>query len=330
VGLVRRLLLLPALGLLLGAGAASAQIVSMPHSQVLACMTPAASERGVPAYDPELVQRKDGGTVKVELVFSEPDAEPGLRVLTPEAFAGLISSVRDHVRRFRLPCQKPGTEPARVTLEFRFRPDDGRPVVALPPQDPAHSERLRQARCLMRIAGPAKPDYPPAAARREIQGGLLVRLRFDSPTAPPTHRHLAETAALMLKVEVDEFVKDYRLPCQSGEPVELDIAFMFRLDGGERTVLRDLPLQSFLRFARTLPKPARFDTTTMGCPFDLRMTHYQPFRPHGVRQVGQALPEREDFVDWLSQIELKFDKDTALTVLGDVFTVHVPCVRLDL
>jgi hypothetical protein len=330
VGLGRRLLLLPALGLLLGAGAASAQIVSMPHSQVLECMTPAAGDRGTPFYDPELVRRKDGGTVKVELVFSEPDAEPGVRLLTPTAFRSLTESVRAHVRRFRLPCQKSGAEPARVVLEYLFRPDDGRSVVAMPAVDPVQAERARLSQCLTRISGKERPDYPEAANRRDIQGNLLVRMRFTSPTEPPTHQHLAEPVHDLLKAEVDEFMPGYRLPCHAGGPTEFDVLFTFRIEGGERLVLRDLPLRSLLGLARTVQRPARFDTSTMGCPFELRVTHFQPFKPHLVDQVGQALPERQEFANWLSRIELKFDQATALAVLGDSFTVSVPCVRLDL
>jgi hypothetical protein len=321
------------LALLCAAAAAApawAQQVSPSPSAALACMTPAAAERGVPVYPPEQLERQDGATVRVELLFDGPQAAPRLRRLD-ELFIDepFVRAVRDHVQRLRVPCMPAGAEPVRVQQTYVFRPDDGRDVVALPPRDVESARRAAQRECLTRIAPPAFPEYPPAALRSDLQGSYLVRLRFASPTDPPEAGIVAGPEHRVLRRALLDFLPGYRLPCQQGEPVELDMNFVFRIEGGPRTLLKDMTLRQFVGLARDVP-PARFDFHTMGCPFDLRVQHFQPFKPHVVGQLGEARPERLDFVEWLSQVALKLDEPTALAVLGNDFTVSVPCGTLDL
>ena len=312
------------------ATAAGAQIVSMPVSQAIECLTPPEAERGVPEYPAQELKRKDGGTIRVELVFTAPDAEPAVRVLTTNAFSRLVDAVRDHVRKFRVPCLPPGGEPVRLDQQYVFRPGDARPVFALEPVDQADAERDRQAACLMRITPGEYPAYPTAMLRQGAQGSFLVRLRFTSPSSAPELSFLAEPSfGGALKASVEEFVQGYRLPCLRGEPKTMQLAFVFRVEGGDRTFLQDMPLLQFLRSARTLP-PAQFDFGSMGCPFDLQVTHFQPFAVNVVSQIGESRPERSDFMRWIARIPLRLTDNQAQELLATDFTLSVPCGRLDL
>ena len=318
------------LALLCAAGTAWAQQVSPSPSAALACMTPAAAERGAPVYPPEELKRKDGGEVRVELVFDGPQAAPRLRVLDEHHVgASFVRAVRDHVQRLRVPCMPAGAEPVRVQQTYVFRPDDGRNVVSLPPRSIESAQRAAQRDCVTRIAPPMVPAYPPAALRRDLQGNYLVRLRFASPTDPPEAEIVAGPPHSVLRRALEEFMPGYRLPCQTGEPTSVDLLFMFRIEGGARTVVNDMTLRQFVGLARSVP-PARFDFNAMGCPFDLRVTHFQPYKPHDIGQLGEARAERLDFIAWLSQVQLRLDDKTALAVLGSEFTVSVPCGTLDL
>lgn len=317
------------LGLTCAAGVAYAQQVSVPPSAAIACMTPPEAERGEPVYPPLALERKDGATVRVELAFGAPDTEPTLRLLD-EAFVGqaFVDAVREHVRRLRVPCMAAGGEPVRLTQTYIFRPDDGRNVVSLPPRDAAQAEQARQHACLTRITPERQPDYPPVSLRNSEQGNFLVRLRFASPTEPPLFDIVAGPSHRWLRESLVDFAQGYRLPCQTGAPVSLDILFIFNIEDGERTLLKDLTLRQFVGLARKVP-PGSFDFHTMGCPFDLRVTHYQPWKPHHIGQLDEARAERLDFIEWLSRVELKLDEEAALALLGTTFTLRVPCGTLN-
>jgi hypothetical protein len=313
-----------------GAAPAAAQTVMLAPSEALACMTPPAAERGTPEYPPLALERKDEGTIRVELVFEQADAAPVLRVLSENYDSTMLAAVDRHVRRLRVPCQPAGAEPARIVMEFVFRPDDGRRVVALPPLDASEAERRRQAACLTRIEPGSKPEYPRKAMQDGEQGNFLVRLRFDDPTAPPAATFVAGRESGTLRRSLAAFLPGYRLPCLRGAPVALDVVFKFRLEGGDRVVINDMSLTRLVSAAKTMPLPARFDFNRMGCPFDVRVDYYQPYKDNITHSVGEARPERREFLAWLAGVQLRLADDQQLRVLGDRFTVSVPCATMDL
>ncbi|RVT52454.1 hypothetical protein [Rubrivivax albus] len=313
-----------------GCAGTLAQTVSLPPSEALACMTPPEAERGTPAYPQALVDARIGDTIKVELVFTGPQASPEVRLLEDRVHDRVLTeSVRQHVSAWRVPCMRAGGEPVRIAQTYVFRPDDGRNVVALPPRDAGEAARERQRQCLTRITPDSLPDYPTRARSAEEQGSFLVRLRFATAVDAPDMQIVAGPRSSALRRALADFVPGYRLPCHAGEgPVSLDFLFVFRLQDTRRVVLEDMTLTRFLGAAREVP-PARFDTGAMGCPFDLRVQHFQPFKPHVVGQLGEARPERLDLIEWLSRIELKVERPTALALLGEEFTLSVPCGTLN-
>lgn len=313
-----------------GAAPAAAQTVMLAPSEALACMTPPAAERGTPEYPPLALERKDGGTIRVELVFAQADAAPVVRVLSDNFDTTMLAAVERHVERLRVPCQLAGAEPARIVMEFVFRPDDGRRVAALPPLDASEAERRRQAACLTRIVPGERPEYPRKALRDGEQGNFLVRLRFDDPAAAPAVTFVAGRESGALRQSLSAFVPGYRLPCLQGAPVALDLTFKFKLEGGDRVVIDDMSLTRLVSAAKTMPLPARFDFNRVGCPFDVRIRYFQPYKDNIAHSVGQAHPERREFLAWLAGVHLRLTDDQKLRVLGDRFTVSVPCATMDL
>lgn len=65
---------------------------------------------------------------------------------------------------------------------------------------------------------------------------------------------------------VNDFVAGYRLPCLKGGPAGFSVVFDSRIQDGDRTVIKDLPLLEFLRAADSMQRPASLDLTAMGCP----------------------------------------------------------------
>lgn len=312
------------------APAATAQTL-LAHSEALACLTPAADQRGVPEYDPELVKRGDGGRVKVELVFAEPDAPPVVRFLGPYNYEGLTRAVERHVSRFRVPCQVAGAEPARLLFEYVFTPEDGQPVHGLPPIDEAEQQRQKMARCLTGIRPDERPEYPVEARGDEVQGTVLARLTFVKPDrAPELEVLFAPRLSRTLQASVRKFVQAWRLPCMGDQPVKLIQEFVFSLDDGKRVVIPPTPLARLVRSALSYPKPAVFDLTTMGCPFDLRMTLFQPYSSNRVEQVGERQASREPLMRWLTEMKIQIVAEQRDLLIGRPFTVTVPCGRVEL
>ncbi len=294
------------------------------------CLTPPPAERGRPEYPPDELERRDGGRVRIELVFTAPDRAPRMRLLEDVVNGNFVAAVRRHIGVLRVPCMLPGTEPVRLVQTYSFVPNDGRTVMASMARSADRSERDAHFKCLTRIVPGDHPEYPMLALRREAQGKFFARMTFASPTSPPSVSFAAGPEDRSLRQSIEDYALGFRMPCMAGEPVSLLTLYSFILVGGERTRLKDQPLVSYLRNARDLQLPVFFDFNTMGCPFDLRLRYWAPHQHNDVREIETSLPERSAFIDWLATIALKFDEKTNTEVLGESMTLSVPCGKLDL
>jgi hypothetical protein len=303
-------------------------VFMLPMSQALACLTPAAGERGRPEYDPELLARKEGGRVEVELSFADANSAPGLRFLGPATLTGLTGAVKAHVQKFRVPCLPAGAEPARIIFTFDFIPNDGRKVMAWSAVDAPDPAKLLMHQCLTRIAGDPQPEYPRRSLDKDVQGNFLVRLTFTSATSAPEVTFDDGPSDRDLRDSLKRFFADYRLPCMTDGPVSMTRIQRFRIEGSAREFVKDLTLQQFLGSVTGLPQQVYFDTSTMGCPFDLRVEHRRPYYGNWVGELGDANPARKPLLDWISSLQLRVTPPHR--VLGEQFTVSVPCVIIDL
>jgi hypothetical protein len=96
-------------------------------------------------------------------------------------------------------------------------------------------------------------------------------------------------------------------------------------------VLKDAGLKQFLGGVVDLDKhPARFDFTTMNCPFDLRLQLTQPYVPNEVEEIGSSDANRRELIEWLSTLALQLPKKIEPQVIGDSMTLSIPCGTLDL
>jgi hypothetical protein len=303
---------------------------TLAPSKAVECLTPPMESRGKPEYPEELLSRKQGGRVRVQLVFNSPEEEPIVGVLDDSGFGVLLSAVRKHVREFRVPCMQRGDEPVRVVQEYLFTPNDGRKVMASAPKDGADVERRARLGCMTRIAPGLRPSYTQDAFREGEKGKVFARLRFTSATEPPEVKFLAaERNTRYMRLSVEKFVAGYRLPCLTESAIELTQLFHFD-DGSARNSLKDLSLPELVRAAKEVPVPAFFDTVTMGCPFDVRLTYYRPHALNQIRELESSDPARQPLIDWLGAITLNFDHPTNTNVLGESMTVSVPCLKIDL
>jgi hypothetical protein len=307
---------------------AQAVTVSLTPSDALRCMTPPEAERGTPEYPKESFERKEGGTVDVELTFTDPASAPRVSV-ADDSHRTLTDAVRRHVRKYRVPCLAQG-QTATLKQSFLFTPTDGRQVAWTKPRDADDKRRSELMRCITNASGKA-PHYPTGALAREEQGAVLLGLTYKDGVGPPEvevlddtpHRHLIEVSK--------QHAQGYRLPCHVGEPLRTTHAYIFRIEGGSRMVVNDSTLVSYLRSVKDIQNAkVYFDFNEMKCPFDTRIQMNQPVEDNLVGEVGETVPDRRFFLDWLSRQRLNFDKTTQNRIYGQLVTVSIPCGVLSL
>ncbi len=317
-------------------GLAPAQQVTLERSAALACLTH-QTPGSLPDYPFAAFKLEQSGEVRVELVFDGPEREPQLKLLdasgSSDHAADFVQAVKRHVRGLRLPCMRPGEAPVRLEQAYSFAPDRRRAVTD-ETVDPLDEQRQRLLRCVKHESA-GEPGYPDTAREKEIQGRVLARLRFDAPDQPPQAEVYARRSAVLLRREIESWVRGYRMPCHQGGSVSGLWLFEFRL-GSDAYGFKPLTLLELMGAVRDIRQQTlSFDTTQMNCPFDLRLRYGRLALPNAVTEVltgGQraADPARRALMRWLEGVELALPAESLDRVFGDTALVTVPCVKIDL
>lgn len=74
----------------------------------------------------------------------------------------------------------------------------------------------------------------------------------------------------------------------------------------------------------------RFDFDAMACPFKLRFEPRMPYAKNDVASIGAANEDRREFIEWLKGLTLKIPAHKRPYIIGETFSVAVPCGELDL
>jgi hypothetical protein len=308
---------------------ARAQEVDLLPSAASRCLQPPAEERGLPEYPFAAWKNGEKGRVKVELEFTIPDGRPRVRVLESDGPSSMVDAVETHLRSYRVPCLTPADAPARLQIEFVFRPDD-RQVLWSRPVDADATQRRKSLQCVRHTSGEKAPAYPMDALRRELQGRVLVKLRFVAPDKPPIAEVYARPSAKPLADAVDSWVQGYRMPCLDGASADGIWSFVYRIEG-EAFGFKPLDLLQFMGVVSGIDKQRiGFDTSAMGCPFELRLQYRQPFTVNLVGEVGASDPARRPLIEWLQAAQLNLSRRSLDAVFADFTTITVPCVKINL
>lgn len=315
--------------LLLAAAAVSAQQVDVAASPELRCLTLAEGEYAAPDYPFDAFKNRERGAVQVLLEFHAADAPPRATVLekTGSEFADAVLA---HVRGLRVPCLTPGSPPARLLRDYVFRPDDRRVLWHRTTDANAAADR-EALKCIEHIQGSDRPEYPRSARRDQRQGRVVAEVRYLAPDQPPVVVVHARRAAADLSRAVQIWLLGNRMPCHPGRPVTAYQTFEFLLDGMGQYGFKAVSLRSLLALTTGIERQRLdFDTTTMGCPFDVHLWYRQPHLPNRVGEVGERQAARRPLLEWMETVELKLPDDTLDSIYGDRALITVPCVRIDL
>lgn len=317
------------LGFLVTPGFASnIHVNSSPEAPCLSII-PGESDQIV--YPSAALERKEGGTVEVNLIFDDAESQPKIKI-NGVLGSDVLWAVRQYVVRYRMPCMKPEDKPFSLRQTYTFNPNDNRQVVSYPRLNETEAKKQTQLDCMVNVGGNYQPDYPRDARLRGSleEAKFYYKLTFSAPDQAPELEWIAKADEVALQTSIKNYVNELRLPCLTDGPVSTKVFFKFQIDKGARTLLKDMVLKQFVASARSFPAPAKFDLSSMGCPFDLRMTYMQPFDDNDVREYENVVPSRKPFIDWLAKIVLHLNEQQSIAVLGDIFTLKIPCGTIDL
>ena len=318
-----------ALALVAVAGAALAQAPELQPSAAQQCLTHAAGKDAQPDYPIAEFNHNVGGRVQVELTFSRPDRAPEVTILLQHASQRLVDAVLEHLRGLRVPCLDPQSAPVRLSQDFFFAADR-RQVHWSDPMDADMRRRAALLGCVTHASGSIRPRYPAWAERRQLQGRVLARARFVNATDAPEVEVFSRPYARELADEVKTWFKSVRLPCHVGDPITAVWTFEYLIEG-ERYGFKELTFRSFLGAAKGIrSQTLAFDTTTMGCPFDLQLHYRQPALVNAVGEVGPPNPARRPLLEWMAATEFDLGAKSLDSIFGDTAKVTVPCLRIDL
>lgn len=318
------------LSALMMVGTAAAQTIAVSPSAAQRCLTRGEFLLGTPAFPQESFERRDAGRVLVELTFSRPDAAPSVNVIEDAGGQPFVASVRTFVDAYRVPCLEAG-QSATLRQEFVFKPTDGRRAYFSPPVDADARRQERLQACIAHQSPNERVPYPNEAAKRGEHGSVIVKLTFSDATSPPAIAVLDDVGSSALRRSAVLHAEGHRMPCHVGAPVEYVQFYNYQFEGDSRVRLNDMPLTTFLRNVKGIEQAnAYFDFTTMGCPFEVRLTLRQPFTANGVGELGAPHLERRFFLDWLRRRELNVDAKTLRAVVAQETTIAVPCTILSL
>jgi hypothetical protein len=293
------------------------------------CLRHEQGAQAQPVYPPAAYNANQGGQVQIELEFKGPERAPATRVLLHAGGDELLQAVEAHVKGLRVPCMS-GERPVVLRQDYVFQPDRRR-VHWSRASDPRAEARERQWACLAHTSGFVRGlEYPWWARRDEVQGRVVVRMRFDAPDAPPRLEVFSRDSASRLADEVRSWAEGYRLPCLEGGPLATTFTYVFYMKG-ESFGFRDVGFAQFVGSMRGVrEQTVSLDTNEMACPFDLRIQYRQPALPNAVGEVGTPVPARRPLLEWLAAAELDLSRRSLDSVWGDTAKVTVPCIKINL
>jgi hypothetical protein len=298
------------------------------------CLTPPAIDRGSPVYPAEQLKIKDSARVLVQLTFESAEAPPAVKILEikgADHFAAdeFAYSVKEFVKRYRLPCLSRDDIPMRVNQEFVFDPGDGRKVFY--GEITGKPARQIPMSCFSRPSD--GPNYPHDSIAINEGGTLLARVTFDRSSEMPKISILYDADSPHLKKSVETYLEQYRFICPmpDGKPIVTTQSFIFLVDGAARYAFKDVGLKEFLKMVEPLGLiGARFDLTQMSCPFDLSVSVRRPHSENVVGEYGGSDARRKQFIEWVKQLTVKVPQAMKPYLFDKPMKVSVPCLILNL
>ncbi|MDN3918766.1 hypothetical protein [Roseateles violae] len=263
--------------------------------------------------------------LRARLIFSAGQVEPSVEWLW-KASELAAAQLEPHLRRYRMPCLQDGEAPKAVVQEFWLKPATGR----------LESGAIWRTRWgAPDSAGCYRRPNTPLDGSRLPDGSAhaLVFFRFPGDSEEPEVRVAHYTGSETFAEAVRKQVRRYRRCSNGGTPSNSWHEQLFKLNGGAAKA-KPLSLAEFLGFAEGVEgSRAHFDFGSMGCPFQVSWTLWQPARRNtawSAEADSANDAQRHVFLSWLGGLQLRLSSRIESAMFGEVFKIGVPCGVLDL
>ncbi len=328
VWVARSLLLLA--GLLLAASAGAQVRIELAPPAALECLQVPTGEPVEPVYPFDAYKAGEAGRVKATVSLPGGLFGNEVEIQSSEGAAAFVDAAKKFLRSLSAPCLKKG-EKVTLQYEFVFKPDD-RKVIWGSPTEATDETRRSEVKCIGHVDKVKSPPYPERARRSLQQGRVYGLMTFHSADAPPEVELLHRPAAESFAPSITSWAAGLRMPCHAGRgPVRTGVLFIYLMEGEGRYGFKALTLPELLGVSKGIrERRLQLDTTAMGCPFDVKLTYYQPLRRNSVGEVGDSDPRRRPLLELLAGLELELRSNSLDSVFADTADVAVPCVRINL
>lgn len=299
--------------LAMGAQAAPAGSDGAASQDLSACLVRPAAHSTLR----RLVEAGNVGTVGARLVFEKPDAPPRIEWLADPVSAEVENELQFYFRDFRLPCMSPAQAPVALTQRVVLTTDATE-------ADAARRAPSQALNCLTRRMSDFPDRYTTAV------GKALIRLTFERPGAPSSHRVLYASPDFKDRPLLEDFAKLHKLTCPVPDKAFETQAILIMT--GSKRIQFEAPVKfkDFLPMVKDWRKQTfDFDLNAMGCPFDLRWDLRQPHADNGITELGDSNAARAPLLEWLARQTLRTQSAEEYdSVVLEPMTLQMPCGRL--
>lgn len=262
--------------------------------------------------------------LRARMVFKPGQAEPAVELLWSQLDTAGTAQMVQYLRSYRMPCLAAGEVPSAIVQEFWLRP----------------GQRLPEAGALWPSAADAGEGSCYQAPKSDLdvrsqvsdRVNVLVYFRYPAEGGETQVETVNLSRASKVARAVGEHVRQYR-PCASRAVYSGWHRQMFSFTSDDKPGARFTPsgLMKFLGLVRGVETlRARFDTSTMACPFKARWTHYQPVRGNTAESVGEHNVNREALLGWLGSLRLELPPATEMSLFGESMEIEIPCLVLEI
>jgi hypothetical protein len=180
------------------------------------------------------------------------------------------------------------------------------------------------------------PKTGPKFPRLELEAGkggkVLARVSFKETGASPVVDIVFDSHRPRLAQVAREHLAQYQFTCPltDSNPLRAEQVFSFVLTDSNRYVLKDMGLKTFLSYLdRKDLVGAKFDTTQMGCPFDVNFRPRRPYTDNVVGEYGESDVRRWELLKWLRKLTMPMPKEIEGQLFDAPIKIAVPCATIN-